>query len=312
MAVVLSVVLPIFGLIALGWASTFTRLLEDNAARVLASFTYWFAIPVLLFRSLARADLPDEIPWAFLATYFAGSLVTFTIGTLAARRLGRGDATARAMVGFGSCFGNTVLMGIPLVVTGLGPEALLPYLMIVTVETSVVFALVTVMLEVGRGRDAGLSALPAKTARGIATNPMIIALALGFVWNVADLPIPTPLDRLAELLGASAVPCALFASGAALRSYRLASSIGPAATMTGLKLAVQPMVVLAVGTWLVDLPPTWLHAAVVMAALPVGVSTYAFATRYEVGEADSAAAILLSTTISVLTLSPLLVLFRTG
>jgi hypothetical protein len=51
--VVLDVILPIFGLLAFGYGATFTRVFGEAAATALASFVFYFAIPVMLFRSMA-------------------------------------------------------------------------------------------------------------------------------------------------------------------------------------------------------------------------------------------------------------------
>ena len=52
----------------------------------------------------------------------------------------------------------------------------------------------------------------------VAANPIVVGLALGLAVNVSGLTMPAPLDRAAELLGAAAVPCSLFAMGASLTS----------------------------------------------------------------------------------------------
>ena len=57
-----------------------------------------------------------------------------------------------------------------------------------------------------------------------------------------------------------------------------------------------------------DVPPLWAKVVILLAALPVGVNVYVFATRYEAGQAESAAAIVLSNLLSVVTL-PLVLLW---
>jgi len=53
-------------------------------------------------------------------------------------------------------------------------------------------------------------------------------------------------------------------------------------------------------------PPLWAKVAILLAALPVGVNVYVFATRYDAGQAESAAAIVISNILSVVTLPLLL------
>jgi malonate transporter len=51
---------------------------------------------------------------------------------------------------------------------------------------------------------------------------------------------------------------------------------------------------------------------ILIAALPVGVNVYVFATRYDAGQAESAAAILISNVLSVITLPLVLLWLHVG
>jgi predicted permease len=125
----------------------------------------------------------------------------------------------------------------------------------------------------------------------------------GVAFNLLGLELPGALERFAGLIGGAAVPCALFSVGASLRAYRLVGALPPAALMVALKLAVQPLIVWALATFVFDVPPLWAKVAILLGALPVGVNVYLFAVRYDAGQAESASAILLSSVLSVATLA---------
>ncbi|MEM7026380.1 MAG: AEC family transporter, partial [Pseudomonadota bacterium] len=118
--------------------------------------------------------------------------------------------------------------------------------------------------------------------------------------------LPELARSWANLLAGAAVPCALFSVGASLRGYRVAGALRPALLMTVLKLVVHPLVVWLLATQVFDLPPLWVKVVVLMSALPVGVNAYLFAVRYEAGQQENAAAILVSNVVSVATLSAVL------
>ena len=88
-------ILPIFGLLAFGYAATFTRVFGEAAATALASFVFYFAIPVLLFRSMATAELPDEIAWGYLGAFYGGSALAFGLGFALARATFGARSSAR-------------------------------------------------------------------------------------------------------------------------------------------------------------------------------------------------------------------------
>ena len=308
----LDIVVPIFGLMAFGYAATFTRVFDAAAARALAGFVFYFAIPIMLFRNMATARLPDQIPWGYLLSYYLGAGLVFAAGMVAGRALFGGPSERLAITGFSCAFGNTVLLGIPLVLATFGEPASLPLFLLVALHPTLLFTAVTVVIEVGRGSRTGLRALPRAILGGLATNPVLWGLVLGVGFSLAGLALPGPLERWAALIGGAAAPCALFSVGASLRDYRLKGALAPAALIAALKLVVHPLLVFGLISLVFAVPPLWAKVAIVVAALPVGVNPYLFAVRYDAGQAESAAAILLTSVVSVGTVSLVLVWLGPG
>jgi predicted permease len=293
---------------ALGYAATFTRAFDRAAADALASFVFYFAIPVMLFRNMATTTLPEQIAWGYLLSYFIGFAITFCIG-MAIARLGFGGPFERqAIIGLGSAFGNSVLLGIPLVLTSFGDAASLPLFLLLAFHSVLVFAAITVVIEAGRGGGEALRAVPLRALKGLLGNPILWGMALGVGFSLMGLALPDAFDRFAALLAGAAVPCALFSVGASLRAYRIVGALRPALAMVALKLIIHPLVVWLLATVVFDVPPLWAKVVILIAALPVGVNVYVFAARYEAGQAESAAAIVISNVLSVVTL-PLVLLW---
>jgi hypothetical protein len=309
---IVDIVVPIFGLMAFGYAATFTRVFDAAAARALAGFVFYFAIPVMLFRSMASARLPDQIPWGYLLSYYLGAAVVFAAGMVGARALFGGSFERQAIAGFSAAFGNTVLLGIPLVLTTFGERASLPLFLLVAFHSTLLFTVVTVVIETGRGSRAGLRALPVAIMGGLATNPVLWGLILGVAFSLAGLRLPGPLERWAALIGNGAAPCALFSVGASLRAYRLRGALAPAAMIAALKLVAHPLLVVGLIGLVFEVPPLWAKVAIVVAALPVGVNPYLFAVRYDAGQAESASAILLTSLLSVVSVSVVLLWLGPG
>ena len=66
MDAVLTVVAPVFGVLLFGYAATRLKFFDDNALRGLTHFVFNFVIPPMLFRKVALADLPEQLPWEYL------------------------------------------------------------------------------------------------------------------------------------------------------------------------------------------------------------------------------------------------------
>lgn len=300
---VLHVILPIFGLLAFGYAATFSRVFGEAAAAALASFVFYFAIPVLLFRHMATSALPEVIAWGYFGAFYGGTAVAFALGMAITRVAFGGPFERQAIIGFGCAFGNSVLLGIPVVLTGLGEAASLPLFLLLAFHSALLFTVITVVLEIGGARREEMREVPKKALRGLAANPILWGLLGGIAYNLLGLTLPGAIERWTALVAGAAVPCALFSMGASLRTYRIAGALRVALVMVAIKLVVCPLAVWALATFVFDLPPLWAKVAILLAAMPVGVNVYLFGVRYGVGEAESASAILLSSILSIATLS---------
>jgi hypothetical protein len=63
---ILSIVLPVFGLIAIGYGARRAKLVLDRTGDGLSDFVFTIAVPALIFKTLTAADLPQSQPWGRL------------------------------------------------------------------------------------------------------------------------------------------------------------------------------------------------------------------------------------------------------
>ncbi|MCB2056191.1 MAG: AEC family transporter [Geminicoccaceae bacterium] len=308
MEVLLAVVLPVFGVLATGYAATFSRVFDAEAGDALARFVYYFALPALLFHSIATKELPSEIDLGYFAAYYGGVGLTFAATIPLFRLMGFADLEFCILAAFGTIYGNTVLIGIPVILAALGEEAGLPLFLLISFHGAIFFTLVTVLVEgVVRGKG-DWAAVPGRVARSLIVNPILASLMAGLAVNLSGLEMPSSVDEWADLLSDAALPCALFSLGASLRRYRIAGTLRLCAVMVFIKLVAMPIVVWLLANLVFDVEPLWAKVAVVAAAMPSGVNGYLFAVRYGKSEAEIASAVIISTALSVLTLGLLLML----
>ena len=130
----LLIVLPVFGAIALGYGASRVGLLSDRAGEGLEEFDYVVAIPALIVRSLTNATEPLQSPWGFWAAYFLG--VAATGGTTSLVLMGLfGETWRKATVaGIAASFRNTVLVGIPIILSTFGEPAAAPLFLLISVH----------------------------------------------------------------------------------------------------------------------------------------------------------------------------------
>ena len=307
MSAFVDIVLPVFALLGIGYAAAVLGYFDEVATRALSRFVFQFALPVMLFSSLAAQGRPGDFAPSYLVAFYAGVVVSARAGALLAKALGRQAPGDRIVAGFAACYGNVILLGIPLVLRALGEAATLPLFVLITFHGSILMTLVTILLERGStDRPAGGRLLAA--AKGLAQNPILVGLLAGIAFGATGLALPGPVAASAELLGRAALPAALFAMGASLAGYQVRGAIGLAVGLVALKTVLQPLVVWLLVDHVFLIAKPWSDTAILLAAMPTGVNAYLFAARYRSGEAEAATAILLSTAFSLVTVSAILAL----
>ncbi len=137
--------------------------------------------------------------------------------------------------------------------------------------------------------------------RSILTNPLLIACLAGLAFNAADLTLPRALNDSLEGLGGAAVPMSLICIGGSIAFIRIGKNIAPMAASVLLKIAVLPVLVYALGRFLV-LDPVSMRIALVFAATPTAAAAFVMARQMEGDESVASGAIVLSTIFSAISL----------
>lgn len=298
-------VLPVFGLIAIGYACVRAGLLRLDIGDGLGEFVFTVAIPVLVFRTLAYADFDGASPWGLWAAYFSAlALVGVAGGVLAMAGFGR-DLRAGIVAAFSCGFSNMVLIGIPLVERTLGDAGTVALLVILSVHLPVAMTATAILIAIAEegGKRRSMGAVLRRTLGAIVLNPIILAIIAAIAFRVSGLGLPSLAASLVDSIAAIAGPTALIALGASLVRYGIARNIGTALAFTAMKLAVLPALVWAGVTFVFTLPPVWSAALVLTAALPTGVNAYLIANRLGTGHALASNTVLLSTLGGVVTVS---------
>jgi malonate transporter len=305
----LTVSVPVFGLILCGYLAGAFGVLGAPSSDALNRFVYYFALPALLFIFVARAPLERIFYWPFLAAWGGSLIVTYTLTAILGKFLSRDQLAPISLRAMNATFANTGYMGIPLAITAFGDDAALPAIIATAVMSILLIGPTITLIEAGLTQQPNTSLVVRDVTFALAKNPLIVSVVAGALVPVFGIALPSALAKFCDLLSAAAGPCALFAIGLFISSQTLGRHVGEASLITGIKLIVHPLVAwLLVTVFRVE--PLWATVAILMAALPAGVNCFVLAQRYNVYVAATSATILLSTVLSVVTVSLLLVLMR--
>ncbi|MBN7795297.1 AEC family transporter [Parahaliea mediterranea] len=297
---VLQTILPLFILIALGFALTRFRVLPDAAPGALSLFVIYLALPALLFRALSGNDDTAAMNGGLMAGYIAGSLTWLVVALALARAL-RVRGTSVAAYATAATYSNSAFIGLPVGLSLIGPQAATLAAFFISFEMIVLLPLMMVLAE-WHDNQGRLGEHLLGVARRLLGNPLILAIIAGGLFGALAIPLPKALLHSLDLLAAACAPVALVYIGCTLAKQRLSQLAGPAATITCGKLLLHPLFV-CLAFWLMPSGDITLEAAaVVNAAMPIATVFPVLAVRYGREEVLSGA-VVATTAVSFVTIS---------
>ncbi|KAA2315163.1 AEC family transporter [Pseudooceanicola sediminis] len=301
MSALFNIVLPVFLIIGAGYVTTRMRLLGMSAVEGVLSFTQNFAFPCLLFRAISTFDIGEQFHAPLLLSFYAAATICFVLGLVGARLLGR-DAQDSVVIGFCCLFSNSMMLGVPITERAFGPGALGANFAIISVHAPYCYVIGIVAMEYVRAGGTGLPvfALIRRIVRQILSNPLVIALILGFVVNLTHLAIPGPVIEALDMIARAALPSALFAVGGVLVQYKLEGDWRLIGMICLITLLVHPALTWVFGS-LGGLDRDAFRSAVLTASVAPGINTYVFANLYDRGKRSAASSLLIATGVCLFT-----------
>jgi hypothetical protein len=310
---VLSLTVPFFGLIFLGFAVG--RIAKRPAAGLewLNIFILYVALPALFFQLLAETPFEELSNVGFIAAVVAGTYAIFSLAFIIALFRSRWNverATIQALVG---AYANNGYLGPGLAITALGAPAAVPVALIFAFENTMFFILTPILMAIGGSAAGSARETAFRIVKRIFTHPFILAVIAGTTAAAFSWEPPEVLDRLLTMLTNAAAPCALFAMGVtvALQPPPAREAVGDLAIFLSIKLIAHPVVAFLLVS-MVDADPLWLTVAVLMAALPPATNVFVLATQYGRFIEGASNAVLVGTAASAFTVTAVLWAIKSG
>jgi malonate transporter len=300
----LDVILPVFLVIGFGYVATRWPGFKDASVDGVMHFAQSFALPLLLFASIARLDLGRAYDAGLMLSFYVGAFSGFLAGFLAGRILFGRPVTDSIAFGFVGLFSNSLLLGIPITERAYGTAALEGNFAIISIHAPVFYAFGITLMELARSRGLGLSALTLtrQVLRAILTQPLVIGILCGFAVNLSGLPLPGIAWSAIDMVIAAALPAALFGLGGILYRYKPEGDFRAIAALSAVSLVLHPGITWALGHLVFGLDDAALRSAVLTAAMAPGVNAYVFANLYGVAKRVAASTVLMATGLSIATI----------
>ncbi len=225
--------IPIFLMMLLGMLFRKLGWMDEVFAAKMNKFVFLVPLPVLLFEQLATVDFSEVWDIKFILFCFVVTAISITISTLIS--LLWKDRSIKGEFIQATYRSSAALLGIAFIQNIYGTVGMAPLMIIGSVPLYNIMAVV-VLSVFKPGNNSFDKALVKKTLKGIATNPIIIGIVVGFVWSALKLPMPLILHKTVSSIGATATPMGLMSMGATFEMKKATSKMKPTLVAVFMKL----------------------------------------------------------------------------
>lgn len=212
----LNATVPVFMMMVFGWFVHKVKLLDERSTAQINKFVFRTLLPALLFMDLSTADF--RAVWDTKFVIFCITATLISVGIACLYSLLNKDKCERGEIIQASYRSSAAILGIAFVKNIYG-EATMAALMIVgTVPIYNIIAVITLSLtSPDKNNTKSKKALFLNTLKGIATNPIILGIAVGIIWSLLEIPQPVILSKSVSYLANMATPLSLIALGASFK-----------------------------------------------------------------------------------------------
>ena len=303
------VVLGVFGYIVIGYTIGKLKIFPNYLIRWFDFTSFNILLPLALIAFFWKIEFPNINIFNLIFSFFGSGILIFMIGffiSLIVLKLKTDDS---ALMGLGSCFGNSVALGIPLMYSLLGPVNSMPYMILVFFHGFIHFTYTTLIIEGYRNRDSSLILIILKSLIGIFKNIVLLGMIIGIVLNYSSTEPPEILNVVLDILTKFSLPAVLISLGLSLSNFKISEYFTFSLILTSLKNFIHPVIAFILAKYFFSMSPTLVFIVTLAAALPSGSQTYYFSYRYDSLKQMISSNIVLSTFVSFITIPVILFLF---
>ncbi len=306
---ILAITIPIYVAIALGYGLTRWGIFPKSDMRAFGTFVVKVAMPALLFNALSQRKVSDILNADYVIAYALASLITLALGIVWALRVGRHSRSMSSCFAMGMSCPNSGFVGYPIILLSLGPIAGVTLALNMIVENLLIIPLLLAWAETGQGQQRWHQ-IVVQTLKGMLSNPMIWGIVLGFLFSWFEVQLPASLSRTVTLFAQASAALSLFVIGGSLVGLPVKGMGSNVAQIAMGKLLVHPLVMTFVLWWILPIQdPVLRTAALLTCAMPM-FGIYPILTQKHGHDGLSAAALLVTTMASFVSLNALLWLLK--
>lgn len=272
-----------------GWA-------DENFLNKLNSLVFKAFFPFLMFKNVYWMDTDFELNGPFITFAIISVIAVIIVLMLIVPLIVKGNPQ-RGVVVQGIYRSNLALFAIPLAENIYGSKSNLLATMLVTFIIPIYNVCAVIILEYFSGKSSS----KLKLLKKIATNPLILGIAMGFIFYFLHIPIPDFLGKPMKVVGNMATPLALFALGGTLRFSAVKGNIKILSWTVVIKMVLLPLFMFGI-SFLFPFTAMERFMLLIIFATPTAVSSYPMAQNMGGDGPLAGQIVVITTTLSMFTM----------
>lgn len=294
-SIFLNVILPVFGIVMLGYLLGGRLQLQ---AKTLTRTAYYVFVPAFIFQAISTANIQLDLAIRMVCFIVLSHLLAVAVAGGIGRALGRSKEMIAAFVMIAS-FGNVGNYGLAMIRFHLGDQA--------TVSATLYFVAIVISAFVICVGAAGWAHGGSKGAIwGVLKTPALWALPPALLISAGGVEVPLMFSRMIGLLADAMIPVMLFALGLQLLEQRRISLSTDVWLASGIRLLLVPAIAFVVATPFA-LGSIETAAGVLQAGMPTAILVAIIAKENDIVPGFVTSVVVVSTLASLVTLTLLMV-----
>lgn len=288
----------LFIYMAVGFYCRKKGIFNDVARDKLTDFVVFITLPCMIFESFNMEFSLDALKQGAVALIIAVGMacVALLLGKVLYNRF---PYEEKSILQYGTLVSNSGFAGLPVVSGAYGDEGLF---------LGSLFIIPTRILMWSAGISLFTKADAKQAVKKVMLNPGIIAVEVGLIRMILQIPLPHFVDSAVDNLGACTSPLAMALVGAILADVPLKTVFDPKSFyLVAVRQFLLPGICL-VALRLLGMDPLTIGVSVVITGMPIGSTTAILAQKYGADAQFASKCVFISTLTSLVTV-PILTLF---
>lgn len=285
--------LPVFLIILSGWMMRKLKIVNDDWIHILNSFAYYISLPALIIVSFWEINFlsAESRHFIFLSVSTIILLSFIILLFLSFLKISKNKKTA---IFLSATVGNTIYMGFPLIELGFGRNYLSSGALVGVIYLIIPLLISIFVIRYWHDKEHKILRHLLKFIK----NPLVISAFIGVILSFVRIE-PFLIEGIRKALvmfGSTASPIALFALGGFIYGRFLKKNLKQVLLISFLKMIIAPLIIFLVVVYFYKTSD--LGILVLLSSMPVAITTFIIAEKFNLDKDLVGNSIIVSTIIS--------------